>query len=99
MPSDRYGHPRATALRAMLAATLPAPCIRCGQTIQPTDQWDTDHIIGRVLIPRADWYNPDMVGPAHATCNRRAGQLVAQQRKRSHRWSRDWFGRPTPMEG
>lgn len=60
--------------RPRIAASLPAPCIRCGQYVTPEQQWDVGHLVdiaqqiaqhGQVIDHR--------VGAEHLKCNRTAG--------------------------
>lgn len=49
----------------------------CGRLIEPGEAWDLDHADGTAGT-RAPRYN----GPAHAYCNRKAGQAVGQANRR-----------------
>jgi hypothetical protein len=51
-------------------------CWRCGHGIQPGTPWDLGH---------DDHDRTRYRGPEHLTCNRRAGQAVAQQRMRARK--------------
>ena len=55
----------ATLIAQAHAAGHPILCTRCRQPITPTDAWDLDHADDR----------RHYLGPAHASCNRRAGGL------------------------
>lgn len=56
-------------------------CVRCRRPIQPGSAWDLGH-----TDDRSAWS-----GPEHASCNRRAGALVANAlRATGVRTSRDW---------
>lgn len=58
-------------IRAALAATLPAPCPRCGLPVYP-DRFDVDHIDPCVLYPDAV-LDTSRMAAAHPGCNRAAG--------------------------
>ena len=62
------------------------PCARCGETIEPGDPWDLDHL--------ADGSRR----PSHASCNRAAPMLEAPELDANGdpvdaRWTRDMYGR------
>ncbi len=52
-----------------------AACSRCGRMIAPGTPWDLDHTPDRL-----GW-----LGPAHRSCNRRAGAKVANANRRARR--------------
>ena len=61
-------------------------CSRCGEPIQPGEEWDLDHRDDR----------RGYLGAAHSRCNRRAGAyLTNASRVEGGRWSRIWF-EPSP---
>src|SRR5262245_41693822 len=60
--------------RARWAARLPLPCYRCGQPINPWDQWDLDH-----RTPAALGGSDADTRPSHRTCNRQAGGQLANE--------------------
>ena len=53
-----------------IAATLPAPCTVCGRTVAEEMAWQVDHIVPLSLGGDSSSAN---LGPAHRTCNARAG--------------------------
>jgi hypothetical protein len=61
-------------LRAAAALTLPRPCSRCGELVLPDQAWHLDHLVARV-----DGGDDQLVAPAHALCNLRAGQTASRQ--------------------
>lgn len=76
-----YGaaHRRERQAAARLVAYGLAFCSRCGSWIQPGTAWDLDHTDDRL----------GYAGPAHASCNRRAGQAkTARILRRRRAWSR-----------
>lgn len=60
----RYGgeHQRLRLKLGPQVATGTMPCVRCGFLIEPGELWDLDHA-----------EDGSYRGPAHASCNRRAG--------------------------
>ena len=74
-------------LRALHQATLPLPCWRCGQTINPTDRWQLGH-----LIDRADGGTDAHLAPEHAHCGSSAGATAQAARARNATTR----GRPSP---
>jgi len=91
---DRWHGGRATRIRAQLARTVAtgtAVCWRCGGVIDPREPWDVGHITGRA---NGGNDNPANLAPEHAVCNRRAGQVEGQARRRTRtttaRRIRDW---------
>lgn len=92
--TNGWGGRRAVAARAALAATLPAPCSKCGRLVYPEQRWDLDHLIPRSVRPDLAW-DPANHAPSHARCNRRAGQRITTAKRRANtprppRPSREW---------
>lgn len=92
MSSGWQGHTVREA-RRRIAATLPAPCWRCGRILDTHDQWTVGHLIDRADAP---WLanDPDNQAPECARCNYAAGAR-AGNRRRTRRpsrpvTSRDW---------
>lgn len=71
--------PRATRARALVAATLPAPCTRCALPVDGTVPWDVDHV--QALAEGGALWDPTNHGPAHARCNRAAGARMGNYRR------------------
>lgn len=89
-PGD-WGGRRAQKAREFIAATLPAPCIRCRQTVWPWQDWDTGHRQDRDTHPELTWV-PSNWGPEHRRCNRGAGARYATAKRlgrvaRSRTWT------------
>lgn len=86
---SRWGGSAVTRVRAVLAATLPRPCWRCGVTIEPGEEFDVDHV-----TPRAEGgavWDAGNWDVAHVSCNRSAGgQLGNERRSRAGRRLRSW---------
>lgn len=63
-------------LRAHHAASLPAPCIRCGRAVTAEDRWHVGHRVPASLGGKPTIAN---TGPIHARCNLvEGGQLGAR---------------------
>ncbi len=77
--SNYWGGQRTKTARAQWAPAVAQgyPCGFCGRPILPGEKWDVDHI-----IPRSQGGTTGPTRPAHATCNRRAGQRLAINNKR-----------------
>ena len=75
-----WGGHLAQRARTLVAATLPAPCSKCGQPVTVDQAWDVDHLAARHARPdlAAD---PRNWAPAHRRCNRRAGQRVTSAKR------------------
>jgi hypothetical protein len=58
-------------IRAAIAATLPAPCPRCGLPVHP-DAFDVDHLDPCLTNPEAIM-DVTRMAAAHPGCNRAAG--------------------------
>jgi hypothetical protein len=56
--------------RPIIAATLPARCIKCPGVIRPGERWQVGHIIDDALGGAMDMSN---VGPEHPRCNASSG--------------------------
>lgn len=69
--------------RKYWTARLPLPCSRCGVVVDGRSPWDVDHVYGLAAGGPAN--DPQTQWPAHASCNRRAGQQVGQQTVRSRK--------------
>ncbi|WP_181435965.1 HNH endonuclease signature motif containing protein [Curtobacterium sp. MCBD17_035] len=66
-----------------IAATLPAPCVDCGNPVFPDQQWDIGHIIP---VSAGGTPTADNLGPSHRHCNRSAGgRLGAAHTNSGHR--------------
>lgn len=63
------GHTVRTA-RQRWAALLPLPCARCGQTIEPGQPFDVDHVVPLSRGGGTGWQNQSV---AHPKCNRSHG--------------------------
>jgi hypothetical protein len=84
--------PKRKKARAMLAATLPTPCAKCGRPVESWMPWDVGHRIPTIIAPEL-MDDPDSWQVEHAWCNRREGQLLSSQRRPRRRispTSRDW---------
>jgi hypothetical protein len=76
----RPGDQKSQRARVAKAGVWGTPCARCGQPILPGQAWDLDHVdelwidggAGRLL-------------PSHASCNRRHGARVGNQRRAQRR--------------
>ena len=74
---------RARAIRPVLAAQLPLPCLEgCGRLVMPGQKWHIAHIVPAALGGRTTLEN---VGVAHAGCNQSSGAklgnaITARQR-------------------
>lgn len=81
----RWGGYRAQKLRAAWKPRIEAGdvlCYRCGQPILPGTRWDLDHTTAKLHLDSSDMFNPDLLHPSHAYCNRRHGQGIAAARRR-----------------
>jgi hypothetical protein len=83
----RYGknHRRLRLAWSGPVSTGTVPCARCGELIEPGDEWHLDHV-------------RDGSRPSHAYCNtteplRRKPELDEQGNPVDERWSRDMYGR------
>ena len=74
-----YGHTHAK-LRKRYASRMAQgeafPCTRCHRVVMHGMAWDLDH----------DDTRQGYLGPAHRSCNRRAGQAKGRRRMRVSRW-------------
>lgn len=71
-------------VRKRLIASLPQPCPRCGQMIEPGDKVDLDHLIP--VSERPDLLlDASVVRLAHSRCNRRDGQRISTRNARRHK--------------
>lgn len=70
-----YGGPHQAIRRALLPYAYGRPCPRCGFPMLPGQKLDLGHTDDRAGYQ----------GIEHATCNRRAGQRLAMERRRARR--------------
>ena len=77
--------------RRIIAATLPAPCWRCGRMIGPDEPWTVGHLIDADIAPHLE-HEPSNWAPEHPRCNYRAGAIAGNRKRRRTRpaTSRDW---------
>lgn len=80
--------------RRIIAATLPAPCWRCGRMVTEDMAWDVGHIIGRDVNPEYT-HDPNNWAPEHSYCSRSAGARYGNAKRggrlrRAAPTSRDW---------
>jgi hypothetical protein len=75
----------------MIAATLPAPCWRCGGIIGPFDAFTVGHIIDAAVAPELE-LEPSNWKAEHPRCNYSAGARAGNARRRGKikPTSRDW---------
>lgn len=57
-------------MRPIIAASLPQPCVDCGQPVMRGDKWHVGHIIPDSQGGPMQAWN---CGPSHAKCNLSAG--------------------------
>jgi 5-methylcytosine-specific restriction endonuclease McrA len=81
MSKDHQGY-RSRDARRYWSTRLPAPCLRCGKAVHPTDSWDVDHIVP-LSTPGAPANDPNNQWPSHSRCNRGHGQAIAQKKIRA----------------
>ena len=67
-----WGGRRVVQMRAEWATQLPLPCLRCGELIQPTDEWHIGHRYPRAIYPELAWVSSNQ-WPEHASCNLAGG--------------------------
>lgn len=83
--SSQYNSTRSRRVRTSVAATLPAPCIRCGAVVTAEMRWDADHLLSRADARDLGVSDADcdaMAGPAHRSCNlKAAGELTARRNR------------------
>lgn len=80
----QWGGRRAQEARALIADTLPAPCIRCGLTVWPWQAWDLGHRRDRDTYPELTW-DPTNWGPEHRGENRAAGAVLSNHKRTGKR--------------
>lgn len=85
-------HQRRRAAIAPLVRTGKATCARCGEPIDPDDDWHLDHDDSNRRL---------YLGPSHARCNLAAGahktngmRPVPHFEERPYKWSQRWFDDP-----
>jgi 5-methylcytosine-specific restriction endonuclease McrA len=84
-------------LRRAAAATLPAVCPYCRQTVTAADDWDLSHIVAHSQGGPAV---PGNLVPAHRRCNRGEGYRLAREAARRRRIAaadaaaQRWYGPP-----
>jgi hypothetical protein len=77
-------------MRRAFAATLPAPCIGCGELVQPGEPWHLGHRTPRAL---GGLDVPANLGVSHAYCNLTEAPSIqwrARKASRAPAQSRDW---------
>lgn len=89
---DRYGNEHRRARDAMLPYAVGQPCTRCGVPIMPGDRVDLDHADNIESV--SEFYGSVYSGFAHASCNRRAGAIKGNKKRKTDmdkgKSSRDW---------
>ena len=78
--------------RAVVLATLPAPCWRCGRIIQPGDPFTVGHLVDAAVAPHLE-RDPSNWAAEHPRCNFSAGARAGNARRGRRRpppTSRDW---------
>ena len=83
--SSKYNSTRSKRVRASVALTLPAACVRCGGIVTAEMVWDADHLIARSDardMGMSDAECDAMAGAAHRSCNlKAAGELTARRNR------------------
>jgi hypothetical protein len=84
MSKSEWSGRKVTTARAKLAATLPAPCYRCGVTIPSASdckelgiKWDVEHTVSRVEGGSDDISS---LSVSHSSCNRSHGGKLGHAR-------------------
>ena len=71
-------------VRPIIQAALPLPCVDpapgCPGLVQPTDKWDTAHLVAHVHDP-FQALTLENVGPAHRSCNRKNGGKLGKAKQ------------------
>lgn len=79
--------------RRYIAATLPAPCWRCGRILDVDDNWTVGHLVDAAVAPHLE-HDPSNWSAECARCNSRAGAIAGNRRRGLTRripvTSRDW---------
>lgn len=83
-------------VRPTIAAALPSPCVECGRAVMPGQRFDVAHIISHARDPFQP-LSPELVGPAHPSCNRSAG--AKENRARQLQRKRDADRLPSADSG
>lgn len=93
------------ALRPILAAQLPQPCVDCGQFVHAEQKWQIGHIVPAAIGKRSGWTNeqindPSNLGPTHTkargqrACNQisggRLGAAMTNQKKKDAKRLPNW---------
>ena len=73
-------------IRAVFAASLPAPCSRCGLPCRPGEAFDVDHLDPVLFHPEAV-LDLSRMSVSHPGCNRAAGAGPL----RTPGWSAPWL--------
>lgn len=61
--------------RAKWAQRLPLPCLRCGETVWPHDDWHIGHRYPRSTYPELTNVESNQ-WPEHASCNTAGGATI-----------------------
>jgi len=81
--------------RSRIAQLLPLPCIECGRPVTPDQNWHVGHKVA-ASAPGSSAGTAN-VGPAHATCNLKAGGKLGAAKTNARRRAklqpdiRDWL--------
>ncbi len=80
--------------RRIIAATLPAPCWRCGRMLDVDGPWTVGHLVDAAVAPHLE-LEPSNWAPECARCNYRAGAIAGNRRRGRSRitrpvTSREW---------
>ena len=81
----------APKLREQIAARLPLPCVECSRPVLAEQSWHLAHIVPASQGGKTTASN---TGPAHATCNLKAGgklgAAVTNAQRRAAKGLRAW---------
>ena len=82
---------KASRIRPMIAASLPAPCLECGAIIYPGEKWHVAHITPAALGGDTTL---DNCRAAHVSCNTSAGATLGnalhRRARRAGEGMREW---------
>ena len=86
-----HNHQQRRKAIAPLVRTGKATCARCGETVDPDEEWHLDHNADRT----------GYIGVSHSTCNLRAAAAVTNGHRTTaphdelpYRWSQRWHEDP-----